>query len=173
MSINNSAELTKLCEFPEYQKWQLVYRATEHGFGFNDFHAKSINLNNCLTIIKSESGNVFGGYTDATWNKRFKYTPDKNSFIFSLINKDNKPLKMKCSTPEYAVYGNPCPWIQGYGSGTDLALCSNSNVNNFSQSNLGFSYIHPSYAKASTHSNEFLAGSFNFKTIEIEMYIKQ
>ena len=29
--------------------------------------------------------------------------PDPNAFLFSLINKDNKPLKMKCIKPDLAI----------------------------------------------------------------------
>ena len=66
---SSSKDLIKLCEFPVHQKWQLVYRATDHGFGFKDFHAKCSGQNRCLTIVKSESGNIFGGYTDGAWSK--------------------------------------------------------------------------------------------------------
>ena len=53
-----------LCEIPIDSKWTLTYRATEHGFGFNDFHLKCAEQEKCLTIVKSENGNVFGGYID-------------------------------------------------------------------------------------------------------------
>ena len=83
--------------------------------------------------MKSENGNVFGGYTDRAWNKEMKWMKDENVYLFSLINKDDKPLKIKCSDPEFAAAGSSDTLIQLYGSllvgGTDLALRADSNVN--------------------------------------------
>ena len=95
----------RLCEISSDSKWKLTYRASEHGFGFDDFHLKCANQKNCLTIVKAASGNVFGGYIDGTWSKNNKWMRDENSYFFSLINKDNNPLKMKCSVPEKAAFG--------------------------------------------------------------------
>jgi len=50
-------------------------------------------IENTLTVIKSESGNVFGGYID----KALTSITVPNAFIFSLINKENKSFKSICS----------------------------------------------------------------------------
>ena len=174
MSDCESTDLIRLCELTN-QKWNLVYRATEHGFGFEDFYSKCSGKNRCLTIIKSENGNTFGGYTDYGWNKTNTWIKDENAYLFSLINKENSPMKMKCSQHD-AIYDQSTPWMQVYGfnngNGVDLALYSNSNVNSQSFSNLGNSYKHPVYTLGSTQAKEFMAGTFNFKTLEIEMYCK-
>ena len=39
-------------------------------------------------------------------------------------------------------------------------------------SNLGSSFKHPQYTKGSTEAMNFLAGSFNFSTDEIEVFQK-
>ena len=167
------SDLIDLCEIPSDSKWKLTYRATEHGFGFDDFHSKCAGKKNCLTIVKSENGNVFGGYIDGAWNKLDEWMNDENAYLFSLINKDNNPLKMKCSFPENAAVGPRDTYIQCYGGGFgDLPLSADSNVDD-SFLNLGYSYEHPEYAYGSTEANEFLAGSEYFKTLEIEMYCKQ
>ena len=170
-------DLKRLCEIASDSEWKLTYRATEHGFGFDDFHSKCAKQKNCLTIVKSEMGNVFGGYIDGAWNQEDEWMKDENAYLFSLINKDDKPLKIKCSDPEFAAAGSSDTLIQLYGSllvgGTDLALRADSNVNYYSHSNLGNSYEHPEYAYGSTKADEFLAGSEDFKTLEIEMYCKQ
>ena len=71
----------------------------------------------------------------------------------------------------YAVAGDPGPCIQRYGN--DLYLCSNSNVNTESWSNLGYFYKLPGYEYGDTQASEFLAGSCSLRTVEIEMYIKK
>ncbi len=83
-SINQVKDLLSLCEFPDDQKWNLIYRASQDGFEAAKFHAKCDNKPNTLFIIKSTDGNVFGGYNEATCYRR-----RLDSFLFSLINKLN------------------------------------------------------------------------------------
>ena len=54
--------LNKLCGFPTEQKWKLLYRGSVDGFGADDFHHICDGKANTLTIVKSDSGNVFGGF---------------------------------------------------------------------------------------------------------------
>ena len=164
------SDLIRLCEVSIVSKWNLTYRATQHGLGFNNFHSKCADQMNCLTIVKSESGNVFGGYIDGAWSKEGHYKKDSNAYLFSLINKDNNILKIRCSR-ENAAGGAKHTFIQMYGA-DDLMLYADSNVNTDSLSNLGICYRHPNYAFGSTQVQEF-SGSKFFKTIEIEMYCKQ
>jgi hypothetical protein len=55
---------------------------------------------------------------------------------------------------------------------SDIYISDNSNLNADSSSNLGNCYTHPNYAVESTEAKSFLAGSFNFKVSEIEVYTK-
>jgi hypothetical protein len=139
---------------------------------FNGQHFKCNNKPNTLIIIKSTNGNVFGGYTEKSWismENEF-FIADPNSFIFSLINKENRPLKMKWSQKEgiccYKRYG---PTFGAY----DFYIADKSNTNTNSYSNLGHSFTHPDYFYGSNEARSFLAGSFSFKVNEIEVFIKQ
>jgi len=162
--------LMALCEFSIDQKWNLIYRASRDGFEAANFHSKCDNKPNTLIIIKSASGNIFGGYTEQTWNSIGNYKADSNAFIFSLINKDNKPIKMKCSGT-YAIF---CSNSYGiiFGNEHAIYISENSNRNTNSSSNLGHSYSHPDYAYGSNEATSFLAGSYNFQVLEIEVYTK-
>ena len=42
---------------------KLVYRATENDFSFKDYHDVCDNLENTLTIIKTEHNKLIGGFT--------------------------------------------------------------------------------------------------------------
>jgi hypothetical protein len=166
-------ELFLLCEFPIRQKWNLIYRASKDGFEATNFHSKCDNKPNTLIIIKSTNDNVFGGYTEQTWNQIGTcghYKADPNSFIFSLINKLNKPLKIE-SFNNYSICCNSSygPVFGAY----DLSIANNSNTNTTSSSNLGLSYTHPDYAFESNEAKSFLAGSYKFQVSEIEVYTKQ
>jgi hypothetical protein len=172
LNTDQMAKLLSLCEFPVRQKWNLIYKATKDGFETVNFHSKCDNKTNTLIIIKSTNDNVFGGYSEQTWNHVYGcHKADPNSFIFSLINKLNKPIKMKWSQ-NYGIY---CSNYYGptFGGGFDLNIADKSNSNTTSYSNLGNSYVHPDYAYGSNEAKSFLVGSYNFQVSEIEVYTKQ
>ena len=164
--------LMNLCEFSPEVKWQLSYRASQDGFRGVDFHAKCDYKPNSFVIIRSENGNVFGGFTEKTWkaDSPTGYKSDPNAFIFSFINLDKKPLKIKCSNTERAIYGRCEPLEFG---DFDLYISDKSNTNTESKSNLGKSYNHPVYRLGSDKAQSFLAGSPQFQVSEIEVYTKQ
>lgn len=170
-------KLINLCQFPIDQKWKLLYRGSENGFGAQDFHSKCDNKPNTLTIIKSTNGYIFGGYTDAKWDQSFQYKEDKNAFLFSLVNKEKMPVKMKIfkGREKYAIVSNGGVLL-GFGhfngNGHDLFISDNSNIKAESYSCLGSCYQHPSYNYKSEAANSFLAGSKVFKVQDIEIFGK-
>jgi hypothetical protein len=87
VSLDLKDDLFNLCGFDiRRDQLKLLYRGSLHGFTATDFHAKCDNIAKTLTVIKTESGDIFGGYTEATWNAPSDgtcYKEDKNAFIFS------------------------------------------------------------------------------------------
>jgi len=129
---------------------------------------------NTLTVIKAKSGNVFGGFTEQEWHSRGDYVTDPKAFLFSLINKEVKPFKVMCSNEgENAIYCwsdyGPC-----FGGDddkiTDISIHTDSNINKKSYCGFGYSYQHPDYLKDTDEAENILAGSFEFETVEIEVY---
>jgi len=62
---------------------------------------------NTLTILKAKgSSYIFVGFTSVEWDSSSDYKSDLNAFLFSLTNKDNKPVKMKINPvyPGHAIY---------------------------------------------------------------------
>lgn len=164
-------DLIKLCDIKLNEIWRLVYRASADGFSAASFHSKCDGVSRTLTIIKTCHSNIFGGYTEAAWSQVNAHVSDPNAYVFSLINKDKKPILLRCSNPANAIY---CGSNYGptFGEGHDFYISNNSNVNNYSLSNLGFTYRHPHYSNGSNNTKIFLAGSHNFQTTEIEVYAK-
>jgi hypothetical protein len=79
-------ELLTICELstnPDYSLYELIYRASEHGFGAADFHFRCDNKPKTLTVIKSNEGNVFGGFTVKEWLS-FYLDIDLNFYKFLL-----------------------------------------------------------------------------------------
>ncbi len=162
-------DLTALCGLCGAQDWALVYRGSEDGFGCEDFHSKCDGVARTLTIVKAlGSGCVFGGYTEKAWVQNCGWVGDDRAFIFSLVNCEKRPLKIMCSDTEHAIY---CSASSGITFGIDdLTLASDSNQNEKSYSNLGECYEHLDYPEFSERAQCFLAGSRNFRTVEVEIY---
>ena len=169
-------QLLKLCEFPQDQKLELKYRASRDGFKASDFHSHCDGIPNTLTVIKARSGNIFGGFTEQAWHSDDDFVADPKAFIFSLVNKEEKPFKVLCSNEgQYAIYCDskfgPC-----FGGDddniTDICIESDSNMNKDSECGFGYSYQHPDYEYDTDKANNILAGSKCFETFEIEVYAK-
>ena len=168
-------ELLKLCEFSPNDSWSLLYRATRDDFGGRDFHSKCDGHSNTLTILKAKQSEfIFGGYTTASWDSSGEWKSDPNALIFSLTNKDNKPLKMNVD-PNYHQYGIFCNSEYGptFGYGHDVFIGINANTTSSSYSNLGKCYKHPQYAIGTNKADTFLAGSHKFQLDEIEVYQRE
>ena len=163
------SELIKLCEFNPQYGFKLLYRASEHGFGSKVFHSKCDGHANTLTILKaSESSFIFVGFTKAIWDDSADYRSDPNAFLFSLTNKDNKPYRMKIDP--YAIFS---AFDCGPSFGLDISICSDSNKNTNSFSDLEDVYKHPRYAFETNEAETHLAGSYKFQLSEIEVYQKE
>ena len=147
---------------------ELQYRATRDGFRGEVFHTKCDGIENTLTIIKSEHGNIFGGFVETAWNSAKGWISSSNAYIFSLVNKDNKPFKVMCSDSDRATYGNP---FEGPLFGTNqIVIASDSNTNRNSFADFGHYYKHEDYPHKTEKAKAILAGSYSFKTDEIEVF---
>ena len=148
---------------------KLLYRASRDGFATQDFHSKCDGFSNTLTIIKSTSGNIFGGFVEKAWDSSSEWVTDPKAYIFSLINLDNRPFKAFCSNNgENAIY---CGSTYGptFGGGHDICIESNSHMNQSSHCNFGYTFVHADYDKDAESSKAILAGSKYFQTFEIEV----
>ena len=163
--------LLQLCGFNFNQTFDLIYKASQDGFSAESFHKHCDYKEGTLIIVKTTGDFIFGGYTEKDWSGCC-YKSDRNAFIFSLVNRDNSPIKIKCSIGEKAIGCNPKYGpIFGYKN-PDFVLFDHSNANADNFSNLCNSYIHPLYVQRSAEARSFLAGECNFQTIEIEAFYK-
>ena len=115
-----------------------------------------------MSVIKSNAGHIFGGYTAVPWSSGNKYAVDPKSFIFLLKGrKGDKAEKWKVTNTTYSTYHGSSygPTFGGY----DFYLCNNCNTTNSSYSNLGHSYAAPK-------DTSKLAGSYNFTVADYEVY---
>jgi hypothetical protein len=165
-------KLFSLCGFEWNRKLTLLYRGSLHGYKASDFHSKCDDISKTLTLIKAAaSGNIFGGYTEATWDGNNQYKSDKSAFIFSLVNLENKPIKVNISNRhEHNAIYTCSAYGPLFGAGHDIVISDNSNTSNDSCSNFGRNYVHQNYTFRSEKAKQFLAGSLNFNVEEIEVF---
>jgi len=64
--------------------FELIYRAKKHGGYASIFHSRCDPYHNTLSIIKTQAGLIFGGFTTQTWEGKNFDKEDENAFCFSL-----------------------------------------------------------------------------------------
>jgi hypothetical protein len=179
--VEDAHELLKLIEFNNYNPndFKLIYRATRDGFSAKSFFTRSRNKPRVLAIIRSGS-NVFGGYTDLSWNgnnvyQYSYYRQDLNAFLFSYRNPKNTPALFKQTSYNYYSIYDSSSTLMSFGSGHDLSICSNANTNYCSYSNLGNSYQYYNSTGNGTigynpDTTYYFTNSYSFTVGEIELY---
>ena len=72
-------------------KFDLLYRGTRDGDNTIGSHRKCCGLKNIILFMKSEQGNIYGGFTHIGWETRkaekWEYPIDNKAFLFSLNKK--------------------------------------------------------------------------------------
>ena len=71
--------------------WKLVFESREDGKKTDIFIKKVYNRPNIILLIKLQGQTIIGGFTKTGWNKsikRYKWSADKNAFVFFLQSKD-------------------------------------------------------------------------------------
>jgi hypothetical protein len=80
---------------------------------------------------------------EKAWKSTSGFFADPKAFIFSLVNKENKPFKAVCTNSEYAIYcHSSCGPSFG---GTEIRIMASSNSNRNSYSYFGSHYEHADY----------------------------
>jgi len=156
--IASSVDLPKLKEWIGYDcELDLLYRGTRDGKESKTFHKKCDGKGPTISIIHSEDGSKFGGYTDLDWegNDVFK-KGNGNSFLFSF----NKQKKYSCTDKDHEIYCHPSYSLY-FGGGPDFVIHDNWSE---AYSRFPFSYG----LNENADENEIV--DYIFKTIEVEVF---
>ncbi len=171
--ILNKDEHLSLSQMVKFSEGNLLYRASRDGFTASAFHSNCDGKSSTVTIIKTNSNYVFGGYTAAKWaTNNNNYISDSNAFIFSLRrNGTSNNHKLLIIKAEKAIYGGPCVGPV-FGFGHDIRIVDGSDIHVGSSSNLGNSYQCPTgYSYGNENTKGVLAGTYDgWLTTEIEVY---
>ena len=100
------------------------------------------------------------------------YRDSWNSFIFSLVNRYNLP-PFKSNVYRYnrhSIYTSSS-YGPTFGGGHDIYIANNARFSTSSYSNFGYTYRPPyGYSYGSSNTRSLLAGSYNFKPTEVEVF---
>jgi hypothetical protein len=136
---------------------KLLFKATKDGDKSVEFHNKCDLMGPTITIVKSENGRRFGGYTSISWDKsKGNYATDGINFLFSL---DTSKF-YKNTTGNYHTYHNES-YGPTFGGGHDLCVadgCMN-NTSSYSSKN--------DYGMTSKYE---LNGVQSFKVLDYEVF---
>lgn len=132
--VSDPTLMKAFATFPHTDKMtKLLYRASRDGWVSKDFHRMCDNKGPTMVIIKSEGGNIFGGYAHSSWDSTGNNKFDIGSYIFSLKNPSSSP-------PAYWTVNNGTRAIcgaAGYGP-----IFGGNDIGEFSP----FSSIFPSHS---------------------------
>lgn len=149
-------------------KVELLMRGSAHGFSANAFHELCDGKGPTLSIIESEQGKVFGGFTTVAWmSYDCRYFPDAPAFLFSL---SNRSIHRQHRYKNYAVSHDKSQ-LMVFGRGNDLCIYDNCNVRKDSFCSLGDTYeAPPGMQFESFEAKSYLPGACLFKVRDFEVF---
>ena len=132
------------------------------------FHNHCDNKGATLTVIITNDGYIFGGFTTVPWTSPVGlgvYKSDNKAFIYSLSDGKQPPRSpskfgIKSNGGEGAVC-HDSDFGPTFGCGHDIVLwwCNNTNKR---YCNIGNTYeLPPSYKYGEENTRSYMAGSFN------------
>ena len=142
------------------------------GWKAEDFHSRCDRKGATLTLVKSEAGHVFGGFTCEPWMSRggtcvrvcvsvcthvcvsSGYKPDPHAFLFTITNAAGlPPAKVKATKKPDKAVGHDSDLLAAFGVG-DLDIEPNAHTEADSYTDWGDAYPLPPGAADKT----FLVG---------------
>ena len=98
------------------------------------FHGACDGVGPTVTLIRSDGGYTFGGYTGVPWASSGRYKPASSSFLFSVVNPYGDPVMrfpLKSPGDGKAVY-HAARYGPTFGGGIDMTVrATNSPTTSF------------------------------------------
>ncbi len=152
-------EKVLLMKYVGNAKLEMLHSASKHWFAAASFHKNCDNKGATITIVESNLGNVFGGYTSLSWISSEGYKSDSTAWIFVVRSKSNRVGKWKCTNSGSAVWDG-ASYNPVFGNGHDFVLYSDCNTNTHNYSKPGVAYGCPKDNTLLAGANKFLVKDF-------------
>ena len=131
--MNEEQQNLLLSTLKQPTELKLLFRASEHGFSVNAFHAKCDGIENTVTIVRTEHGNTIAAFTKYPWksvnnngNGEWVHDAGRHCWLLSIDHK----VKLVPQTNEELIYCR-----SDYGptfGGADLCLFDKCHENSYS-----------------------------------------
>jgi len=145
-------------------KLKLLYQGTKDGFNAIAFHSKCDKKGPTVSVIMSNYGKIFGGFTYENWeSSNGVYANDPKAFTFSLSHKVKCALKDLSN--QYTIYKHRS-LLSTFGGGNDFYIANECTKLDSCYANGNNSYQTPT----ETDPKTFYAGAYKFSITEIEVY---
>ncbi|KAK8802027.1 hypothetical protein WA158_006422 [Blastocystis sp. Blastoise] len=169
--INKISEIPLINWLGTEKKWTLLFRASEHNYSASEFHKYCDNQGETVTLIKhigkNNKINIFGGYTDQSWESDSGDKLVSKEFLFTLRNEHGiPPTQYKHNGNGRGIYC-VCSHGPSFGGGPDIDILDNcqKSSNNAWNNSRSFTTINTTQ-KASLFVNTASSNSTNFFQIE-------
>ena len=136
----------------------LLFKSSVDGDSSKKFHEKCDFIGATITIVRTESGRRFGGYTSISWDKsKGNYDTNGINFLFSL---DTRKLYKNTSGSNHTYHNES--YGPTFGGGHDFYISDGcmSNQNSYTSKS--------SYEMTSAY--ELNGGTQKFKVLDYEVY---
>ena len=170
LSSKNREDLNKLYGVHK-QQWRLIYRASRDGFTAQSFHKCCDGYGPTMTVIRSLTGHIFGGFTTVSWSSSGEDQSDARAFLFTLENPYGiKPTKypVKESSVMFAVShrkANGPTFGSTFNGGSDIHLRDPFNA-------LGSRIFFPhTYADTTGNGSKIFTGDSHFSCTDVEIFL--
>lgn len=156
------------------KKLRLLYRASDYGFSAACFHGKCDNIENTLTVVRTEFGKTIAGFTKYPWTQNGDYKSDGGRHCWLLSLDLKQKMVPKCDLG--LIRGSSeCGPVFGGHNGHDLYLIDKCHENNGSRSNFPTYYNFEGEPKYENNQESYLAfcgatKDMNFKVEEYEVF---
>lgn len=137
---------------------KLLYQEKKGEDKAENFHNACDGKSPTLIFIKTQKGNIFGGYVENLWEKETKNKEDKNSILFNLVTEK----KYQTRNPDKAIFCNDILGPSFGDEGKDLKIIDGF-LTNYSTSEFPNSYY-------GSNKNELTSGESSFLVTNLEVY---
>lgn len=139
----------------------LIYQASKQGFSATQFHNCCDDAESTLTIIQTDYGLRFGGFTKQNWKGEECYKTDLNAFLFNIDTMKKYPIKTDLANTAICCRVNN---LAVFGNGYDIAILDKTkrfqSLSNF-----------PVCYGAADEKLALTGGHQQFNIVEIETYL--
>jgi hypothetical protein len=151
-------------------QYKLLYKCNDGSFSSTKFHHLCDNKGSTVTVIKTDNGSIFGGYSPIPWQSIGGFADHDSSFLFSFVNPHGtKPTMIKkIAKASNSIYDHKMngPTFGGVLANS-VAVENDILVEDLSKgrTSLGRSYSLP-YGR----DDHFFCGSSTFAIDEVEIF---